>query len=133
MKIALHICCGVCAAGVVERLTAEGHQVHGFFYNPNIQPAEEYERRRELAEEVRIETDCEERCVGLINDDLTDVGKVHLGVVHIFDVRSTDVRPREEEIVEAGFVPVEELLTDLDSFESWSQICLTALFRSGDR
>ena len=52
MKIALHICCGVCAAGVAERLVAEGHQVHGFFYNPNIQPVVEYERRREVAEEV---------------------------------------------------------------------------------
>jgi len=52
MKIALHVCCGVCAAGVAERLMAEGHQVYGFFYNPNIQPAAEYERRREVAEEV---------------------------------------------------------------------------------
>ena len=47
MKIALHICCGVCASGVVERLTTEGHQVVGFFYNPNIQPVQEYERRLE--------------------------------------------------------------------------------------
>jgi len=38
MKIVLHICCGVCAAGVVERLTFEGHQVLGLFYNPNIHP-----------------------------------------------------------------------------------------------
>ena len=45
MKIVLHICCGVCAAGVVEALATEGHQVIGFFYNPNIHPAEEYERR----------------------------------------------------------------------------------------
>jgi len=45
VKIVLHICCGVCAAGVVERLTLEGHQVLGLFYNPNIHPLEEYERR----------------------------------------------------------------------------------------
>ena len=36
MRIVLHICCGVCAAGVVERLTVEGHEVVGLFYNPNI-------------------------------------------------------------------------------------------------
>ena len=36
MNIVLHICCGVCAAGVVETLTTEGHRVIGFFYNPNI-------------------------------------------------------------------------------------------------
>ena len=52
MKIALHICCGVCAAGVAERLAAEGHQIHGFFYNPNIQPRDEYERRLAATEEV---------------------------------------------------------------------------------
>ena len=52
MKIVLHICCGVCAAGVVERLTAEGHQVLGIFYNPNIYPPEEYNRRLEVTRKV---------------------------------------------------------------------------------
>ena len=42
--------------------------------------------RRELDEEVIVETPYTARCVGLINDDQTDVGRVHLGVVHIFDV-----------------------------------------------
>ena len=52
MKIVLHICCGVCAAGVVDRLTLEGHQVLGLFYNPNIHPLEEYERRLEATHKV---------------------------------------------------------------------------------
>ena len=52
MKVLLHICCGVCAAGVVERLTSEGYDVHGLFYNPNIHPADEYLRRLEVAERV---------------------------------------------------------------------------------
>ncbi len=52
MKILLHICCGVCAAGVAERLIQEGHEVFGFFYNPNIHPLEEYQRRLEVAREV---------------------------------------------------------------------------------
>ena len=55
MKIVLHICCGVCSAGVVERLTSEGHEVRGFFYNPNIHPREEYERRLEVAYKVARE------------------------------------------------------------------------------
>ena len=57
MKVVLHICCGVCAAGVVERLISEGHEVHGFFYNPNIHPREEYERRLEAAYKVAKELD----------------------------------------------------------------------------
>ena len=55
MKIVLHICCGVCAAGAVEALATEGHQVIGFFYNPNIHPAEEYERRLETTRRVAQE------------------------------------------------------------------------------
>jgi predicted adenine nucleotide alpha hydrolase (AANH) superfamily ATPase len=52
MKVLLHICCGVCAAGVAERLAGEGYEVHGFFYNPNIHPREEYEKRLEIAGKV---------------------------------------------------------------------------------
>jgi predicted NUDIX family phosphoesterase len=84
--------------------------------------------RRELAEEVSINTAYQSQCVGLLNDDQTEVGKVHLGVVHIFDVERPAVQPREADIVDARFVPLEELLADLDGFETWSQICLRALF-----
>jgi predicted adenine nucleotide alpha hydrolase (AANH) superfamily ATPase len=55
MKVVLHVCCGVCAAGVAERLMAEGHDVSGFFYNPNIHPPEEYHRRLEVARQVARE------------------------------------------------------------------------------
>jgi predicted NUDIX family phosphoesterase len=84
--------------------------------------------RRELEEEVIIDTPYTVRCVGMINDDLTEVGKVHLGVVHLFDVERPDVQSREDEIREAGFRPVAELMGQLDQFESWSEICLRALF-----
>jgi predicted NUDIX family phosphoesterase len=84
--------------------------------------------RRELEEEVIIDTPYQSRLAGLINDDQTEVGKVHLGVVHIFDVERPAVRPRESEIIDAGFRPVSELLADPSRFESWSQICLKALF-----
>lgn len=84
--------------------------------------------RRELAEEVDVQTEYEELRVGLINDDLTPVGQVHLGVVHLLDVAQPIVRPRESEILDAGFAPIESLMADLESFETWSQICLTSLF-----
>ena len=87
--------------------------------------------RRELEEEVVIHTSYVDRCVGLINDDESEVGRVHLGVVHILDVETADVEPRESEILDAGFQSVEQLLDDLSGFETWSQICLEALFRQG--
>jgi len=84
---------------------------------------------RELAEEVSIETPYREQCVGLINDDETSVGRVHLGIVHRFDVERPAVLARESEIVDGSFRPVQEILSDLDDFEMWSQICLRALFK----
>ncbi len=84
--------------------------------------------RRELAEEVTIDTSYREECAGLINDDESEVGKVHLGVVHIFDVETPDVRPLETDICDAGFRPLEEIMADTSGFETWSAICLKALF-----
>ncbi|MFH1562359.1 MAG: epoxyqueuosine reductase QueH [Nitrospirota bacterium] len=52
MKILLHICCGICASSVVERLKEEESEIIGFFYNPNIHPEEEYKRRFEVAQQV---------------------------------------------------------------------------------
>ena len=58
MRIVLHICCAVCAAGTADRLISEGHQILGFYYNPNIHPLEEYNSRLEatykVAEELRF-------------------------------------------------------------------------------
>jgi predicted NUDIX family phosphoesterase len=85
-------------------------------------------RARELAEEVSIETPYREECLGLINDDETNVGRVHLGIVHLFDVERPAVVARESEIVDGSFRPVEEVLPHLDEFEMWSQFCLRALF-----
>ena len=84
--------------------------------------------RRELQEEVAIDTPYTPRCVGLINDDQTEVGSVHLGVVYLFDVERPAVHPRETEIIECGFRPIEEILADMAGFETWSEICMRALF-----
>jgi predicted adenine nucleotide alpha hydrolase (AANH) superfamily ATPase len=52
VKILLHICCGICAGSVAERLLSEEHQVTGLFFNPNIHPAEEYEKRLQVARTI---------------------------------------------------------------------------------
>ena len=48
----MHVCCGVCAAGVANVLLAEGCRVTGYFYNPNIYPEDEYRRRLDAAKEA---------------------------------------------------------------------------------
>ena len=83
---------------------------------------------RELREEIEILTPYSEKLVGLINDDESEVGKVHLGVVHVFDVEEPLVTPREDNMHAAGFEPVEQIVSNLDEFETWSQIALRSLF-----
>ena len=84
--------------------------------------------QRELEEEVRIEGNYQETCVGLIYDPSTEVGRVHLGVVHRFLLTSTAVHPNEVDLCDAGFVPLAELRSQRDSLETWSRLCLDHLF-----
>ncbi|MFO0929521.1 MAG: phosphoesterase [Gemmataceae bacterium] len=81
---------------------------------------------RELREEVALPAGTTERCVGLINDDTTPVGQVHLGVVHLIDLPAPDVRPLEAGLVDTGFATLAELRRDRDAFETWSQFLLDA-------
>lgn len=82
--------------------------------------------RRELDEEVTIRSPATERCVGLINDDSTPVGSVHLGIVHVVDLERPDVAARESDIAGDGFEPLATLLAARDRFETWSQFVLDA-------
>lgn len=45
MKILAHICCAPCFTYPHKKLLEEGHEVVGFFYNPNIHPFTEYTAR----------------------------------------------------------------------------------------
>ncbi|MCA9036669.1 MAG: phosphoesterase [Planctomycetaceae bacterium] len=83
--------------------------------------------RREIEEEVDLETGWVETCAGLINDDESEVGKVHLGIVHVFDLDIPKVSPREQSMINAGFATPSELVHEFDQFETWSQICLKFL------
>jgi len=51
-KIVLHTCCAVCGAYSAELLKSKFSQILIYFYNPNIQPKEEYEKRKESAEKL---------------------------------------------------------------------------------
>jgi len=83
---------------------------------------------REVAEEVILQTKYTERCIGLINDDSTPVGQVHLGVVHVFDLQEPKVERREQALTRAGFAPLAELRTQCQEFETWSQFLLETEF-----
>jgi predicted NUDIX family phosphoesterase len=84
--------------------------------------------QRELEEEIVVDCGCNERIVGLIYDDTTEVGSVHLGIVHIMQLHSCHAHAREDELVDSGFRPIEEIKKDRDCFETWSQLCLDHLY-----
>lgn len=84
---------------------------------------------REVNEEIKIDTKFEDRIVGLLNDDTTEVGRVHLGVVHVFKLAEPKVEKREAMITNLAFATKAELQARRESLETWSQICVDSLDR----
>jgi predicted NUDIX family phosphoesterase len=84
---------------------------------------------REVNEEIKIDTGFEDRIVGLLNDDTTEVGRVHLGIVHVFKLAEPKLQKREAMITGLTFLTKEELLARRDIMETWSQICVDSLDR----
>tara|TARA_B100001287_G_scaffold144071_1_gene121114 strand:+ start:800 stop:1429 length:630 start_codon:yes stop_codon:yes gene_type:complete len=82
---------------------------------------------REINEELIINCDYNNLPIALINDDSNDVGQVHLGVVHLFDLESDQVEAGEANIENLEFLSSDDLLREKDNLESWSQICVDHL------
>ena len=82
---------------------------------------------REVNEEIKIDTQFDDRIVALLNDDTTDVGRVHLAIVHVFKLAEPKVEKREAMIRGLTFLTKEELVARRESLETWSQICVDSL------
>lgn len=82
--------------------------------------------RRELLEEIALE-EVKEAAVAVINDDSTDVGYVHFGVVHVAQAPGENVAGRCVGIVAPEFVAISEAVKELAGYESWSRFCLENL------
>jgi predicted NUDIX family phosphoesterase len=82
--------------------------------------------RREVKEEVEIEAS-NEAAVAVINDDSTEVGLVHFGVVHVMHVASEEIVGRRSGILAPEFVSIAEATKDLSAYETWSRFCLENL------
>jgi predicted NUDIX family phosphoesterase len=84
---------------------------------------------REVNEELKIDTTFEDRIVALLNDDGTDVGQVHLGIVHVFKLKEPKVEKREAMITNLDFLTKEQLIERRGALETWSQFCVDAIDR----
>ncbi|MFR2948619.1 MAG: hypothetical protein ACLTNK_04700, partial [Akkermansia muciniphila] len=80
---------------------------------------------REIREELVIDGNCTQRVLGVINDDTNDVGAVHLGIVHLFELDTDRVRANEAALANLRFVSPEELSGEMfEKLETWSQLAL---------
>lgn len=111
---------GLYSVGIGGHISEEDH---GLFSSDR---GYEEGMRRELIEEVAIEK-IDDVAVALINDDSTDVGYVHFGVVHVLQVPDQNVAGRRSGIVAPEFVPIAEAVTDSTGYETWSRFCLEQL------
>jgi predicted NUDIX family phosphoesterase len=86
---------------------------------------------REIAEEIQIGCSYEQSIVGLIKDDTTEVGSVHLGIVHLFTLDAPEIASNEDGITNLSFLTREELMNLADGglLESWSRLIVENLDR----
>jgi predicted NUDIX family phosphoesterase len=116
-----------------KRLVAKGSIGIGGHVNDNDESLFSFDRdayqaavHREIEEELKVEGTYENRVAALINDDSNDVGRVHLGVVHVVGLRNAAVRAGEKAIGDLRFLTAGELRKQRDKLETWSQIVLDA-------
>ena len=83
---------------------------------------------REIDEELIISAGHTNKIVALLNDDSNEVGKVHLGVVHMIDLETDDVRANEDAIANLELSSIDELKGPLyDRLETWTRLCVDAI------
>ncbi len=89
--------------------------------------------RREWAEELVADFSPEFRLVGVLNDDTTDVGAVHLGAVYVADAAGRDVAIREVDKLSGAFASADEVAAVSEDLETWSRLAFHALQAAGVR
>jgi len=77
---------------------------------------------KELEEEVHVAGDYDLTFAGILNDDTTEVGTVHLGAVYVLESHDPDVTVRETEKMTGRWVEAAELPALRERLETWSQI-----------
>ncbi len=58
-KIVLHTCCAICSGYPISYLQDMGYQVYSYFYNPNIYPSQEYQKRLDAERTLCAHLGCE--------------------------------------------------------------------------
>jgi predicted NUDIX family phosphoesterase len=83
--------------------------------------------RREWLEELAVDFVPAFAFVGLLNDDTTAVGRVHVGLVYEADAAGRPVAIRETEKLSGSFVAAEAVEAVADDLETWSRLAFEFL------
>jgi predicted NUDIX family phosphoesterase len=83
--------------------------------------------RREWAEELVADFVPDFTPVGLLNDDTTPVGAVHIGIVYVADAAGRPVEIRETDKLVGRFAATAEVAAVRDSMETWSRLVFNLL------
>jgi len=78
--------------------------------------------RRELTEEIRIEREESCKLVGIINDNSTEVARVHVGFVYLLNTSSAGFTIAEQDKYTANWKTPVEMAEHYPQMESWAQI-----------
>ena len=89
--------------------------------------------RREWSEELVADFVPSFRLVALLNDDTTDVGRVHLGAIYLADAAGRPVAIRETEKLSGGFADPAQVAAVAADLESWSRLVFESLNGAGVR
>ncbi len=89
--------------------------------------------RREWHEELEAAFVPQFHAIALLNDDTTDVGAVHLGVVYTADAAGRPVDVRERDKLHGAFAAPSEVAATVDGMETWSRLAFETLDASGVR
>lgn len=77
---------------------------------------------RELAEEINFGKVKSARPLGVINNDTSDVSKVHLGILFSLESEDGNVDVNETDKMEGQWTYKQEIQESYDRLESWSQL-----------
>lgn len=83
--------------------------------------------RREWREELDADFEPDFQPVALLNDDTTEVGAVHIGIVVVADAAGRPVRVRETDKLDGSFAEPGEVRAVADRLETWSALVFEAL------
>jgi predicted NUDIX family phosphoesterase len=85
--------------------------------------------RREWREELDAAFEPEFRLIGLLNDDTTEVGSVHLGAVYEAEAAGRPVTIRETDKLSGSFATPDDVAAVVDRMETWSALVFEHLER----